>query len=120
MEQALAASIAYRDQIIAAHPPWAMPTYCAILKETNRSGVSGLSRVDRLEKSKGRFPRRLYWEAQWTIGGWAEHRKFSILKVWEEEAFEMALAARQTGLEAVAADTFSPFATRSTMRTRLA
>ena len=100
---------------------WAMPTYCAIIKKTNRSGVSGLSRVDRLERSNGRLRRRLYWEVQWPIEGCrAKHRKFSILKYGEEAAFEMAFAARQRGLEAVAAHTFSPFATRSKMRTRAA
>jgi hypothetical protein len=120
-EPALAAAIAYRDQIIAAHPPLAMPEYCAILKKTNRSGVSGLTRVDRLERSKGRLRRRVYWEAQWPIDGCrSKHRKFSILKYGEEAAFEMASAARQAGLEAVAAYTFSPFATRYTRRTRLA
>ena len=120
-EQALAAAIAYRDQIIAVHPPLPMPAYCAILKKTNRSGVSGLTRVDRLERSKGRLRRRLYWEAQWPIDGCrSKHRKFSILKYGEEAAFEMALAARHTGLEAVAAHTFSPFAVGAGRRTRSA
>ena len=120
-EAALAAAIAYRNQVIAAHPPLAMPAYCAILKKTNRSGVSGLTRVDRLERSKSRLRRRVFWEAQWPIDRCrSQHRKFSILKYGEEAAFEMALAARHTGLEALAAHTFSPFAAYSDRRTRSA
>jgi hypothetical protein len=120
-EQALAAATAYRDQVISVHPPLGMHEYCAIVKKTNRSGVSGLTRVDRLERIKGRLCRRLYWEAQWPIDGCrSKHRKFSVLKYGEEAAFEMALAARHTGLEAVAAHTFSPFAAYSGRRIRSA
>ena len=118
-EPALATAITYRDQIIAAHPPLAMPKYRDHL-ETNRSGVSGLRRVDRLERSKGRSVVGC-WEAEWPIDGCrAKHRKFSILKYGEKAAFEMAVAARQTALEALAADTFSPFAAYSGRRTRSA
>jgi hypothetical protein len=87
-----------------------MPAYCAILKKNNRSGVSGLMRVDRVEICKGRRQRKLYWEAQWPIGnGRARHRKFSILKYGEEEAYQLALAARATALQALSTRTCSPF-----------
>ncbi len=67
-EQALMAAQRYRDSLIQTYPPLAMPAYCAILKKNNRSGVSGLMRVDRVEVCKGRRQRKLYWEAQWPIG----------------------------------------------------
>lgn len=111
-EQALQAAQAYRDQLIQTHPPLALPAYCAILKKTNRSGMSGLTRVDRVELIKGRPVRRLYWEAQWPIGhGRAKHKKFSIL-YGETGAYEMALAARETALQALSDQTFSPFCPR--------
>ncbi len=108
--QALEAAHAYRDRLIQAHPPLAMPVYCAILKKNNRSGVSGLTRVDRWEVSNGRRRRRLYWEAQWPIGHCkSQHRRFSITKYGEEGAYLKALAAREAALRALSAQTFSPF-----------
>ena len=109
-EQALRAALQYRDRVIADHPPLAMPHYCAILKKTNRSGISRLTRVDRWERSKGRRYRRVFWEVQWPIGnGRAKHRKFSILKYGEDRALQMALAARETALQSLSEQTFSPF-----------
>lgn len=109
-EQAFQAALAYRNSIIETHPPFGKPEYCKILKKSNRSGVSGLKRVDRLELSKGRRMRRLYWEVQWPIeNGRSRHRKFSILKYGEEGAYQLALAARETALEGLASQTFSPY-----------
>lgn len=120
-EQALQAALAYRDTVIETHPPLSKPDYCAIVKKNNRSGVSGLSRVDGWDLSRGRRMRRLYWEVQWPIeNGRSRHRKFSILKYGEEGAYQLALAARETALEALASQTFSPYDTlsgRSGMRT---
>ncbi len=109
-EEAFQAAVAYRNALIETHPPLGKPDYCKILKKSNRSGVSGLNRVDRLELSKGRRMRRLYWEVQWPIeNGRSRHRKFSILKYGEEVAYQLALTARETALEALASQTFSPY-----------
>ena len=108
-EQALRAAIQYRDYVIAHHPSWPCRTI-AILKKNNRSGISGLTRVDRWERSKGRRYRRVFWEVQWPIGnGRAKHRKFSVLKYGEDRALQMALAARETALQSLSEQTFSPF-----------
>ena len=99
----------YRDYVIAHHHSWPCRTI-AILKKNNRSGISGLTRVDRWERSKGRRYRRVFWEVQWPIGnGRAKHRKFSILKYGEDRALQMALAARETALQSLSEQTFSPF-----------
>ena len=120
-EVALQAAQAYRDRLIQEHPPLSKPAYCAILKKTNRSGASGLTRVDRWELSKGKRVRRLYWEAQWPIENCkSKHRKFSILKYGEERAYQMALTARQTALQALASQTFSPFESRAFRNTQAA
>ena len=87
--------------------------YCAIRKKNNRSGISGLTRVDTWEMYKGRRFRRLYWDAQWPIGhGKAKHKKFSITKYGEEEAYLRAFTARATALKALSTQTFSPYETR--------
>ena len=112
-QQALLAAQAYRDELITSHPPLSKPVYCAILKKTNRSGISGLSRVDRWEVSGGRRVRRLYWEAQWPIENCrSRHKKVSILKYGEDEAYRRALKAREIGIKAISLQTFSPFASR--------
>ena len=109
-QQALDAAEAYRDATLQTHPPFSKPDYCAILKKNNRSGISGLTRIDRWELRRGRPVRRLCWEAQWPIGnGRSCHRKFSILKYGEEGAFRRALTAREKGLKALASETFSPY-----------
>ena len=96
-----------RDALVNAHPPFSKPAYCAIRKKNNRSGISGLMRVDRWDVQNGRRSRRLYWEAQWPIGnGKARHKKFSISKYGEEGAKRKALAARRAGLNALATQTF--------------
>ena len=96
-----------RDALINAHSPLTKPAYCAIRKKNNRSGISGLMRVDKWQVQNGRRARRLYWEAQWPIGnGKARHQKFSITKYGEEGAKRKALAARRAALKALATQTF--------------
>ena len=76
------------------------------------SGISGLTRVDTWELYKGRRFRRLYWDAQWPIGfGKTQHKKFSITKCGEDEAYLRARTARATALKALSSQTFSPFET---------
>jgi hypothetical protein len=109
----LPAAKAYRDELIASHPPLGKPIYCAIFKKTNRFGISGLSRIDRWEFSKRRRVRRLYWEAQWPIANFqSRHKKFSILKYGEDGAYRCTIKAREAGLKSISSQTFSPFASR--------
>lgn len=101
-EQAHQAAQLYRDALILAHPSLSKPAYCAILKKNNRSGISGLARVDRVEVFRGKHQHKLFWEAQRPIGnGRSRHRKFSILKYGEEGAYQLARAARETALHAL-------------------
>ena len=113
-QPALEAAQIYRDTLIKAHPPLSKPAYCAIRRKNNRSGISGLTRVDTWDLSRGRRRRRLFWEAQWPIGeGKSQHKRFSITKYGEEGTYQRALAARETALRALSSHTFSPFETRS-------
>jgi hypothetical protein len=106
-QRAFQATRLYRDALINGHPPLSKPAYCAIRKKNNRSGISGLMRVDTWQVQNGRRARRLYWEAQWPIGnGKARHKKFFITKYGEEGAKRKALAARRAALKALATQTF--------------
>ena len=111
---ALQASKLYRDKLVKTHPPLSKDAYCAIRKKNNRSGISGLTRVDTWQIYKGRRFCRFYWDAQWPIGHRkAQHKKFSITKYGEEEAYLRARIARATALKALSSQTFSPFETRT-------
>ena len=80
-QAALQAAHLYRNKLVKAYPPLSKAAYCAIRKKNNRSGISGLTRVDTWELYKGLRFRRLYWDAQWPIGHRrAQHKKFSITK----------------------------------------
>lgn len=112
-EQARQVAQLYRDALILAHPPLSKPAYCAIRKKNNRSGISGLTRVDRWDLVNGRRIRKLLWEAQWPIGnGKSQHKKFSITKYGERGAYLRALKARRQALNALAQE---PFSNASTM-----
>ena len=111
-QAALQAAQLYRNQLVKAYPPLSKAAYCAIRKKNNRSGISGLTRVDTWQMYRGRRFRRLYWEAQWPIGnGKAQHKKFSITKYGEDGAYLRAHTARKTALKALSTHTFSPFET---------
>ena len=108
-EHALRAAQLYRDTLIQAHPPLSRLASGARLSKNNHSGISGLTRVDRVELS-GRPQRRLCWEAHCPMGqGRAKRKRFSIRKYGEEGAYQMALAARAAALQALAIQTPSPF-----------
>ena len=116
-QHALQAAQWYRDTLVKAYPPLSKAAYCAIRKKNNRSGISGLTRVDTWALYRGRRVRRLYWDAQWPIGhGKAQHKKFSIAKYGEDGAYLRACTARKTGLTALSTHTFSPFETRTRRR----
>ena len=116
-QHALQAAQSYRDKLVKAYPPLNKAAYCAIRKKNNRSGISGLTRVDTWQMYKGRRFRRLYWDAQWPIGnGKAQHKKFSITKYGEHGAYRRAFTARKTALKALSTQTFSPFETGTKRR----
>jgi len=101
--KALDAAKIYRDSLIARLRPLTRPERCKIRKKNNRSGVSGVTRIDTLEKNRGRIYSRRYWLAQWPIGdGKAKMRKFSITRYGERGAFQRALQAKRKALRGLA------------------
>ena len=101
--KALDAAKLYRDSLVVNLRPLTRLEVCQIKKKNNRSGVSGVTRIDAIEQSRGRSHRRQYWLAQWPIGGGrANMKKFSVQRYGERGAFQQALRARQQALKRLA------------------
>jgi hypothetical protein len=58
----------YRDSLLASLRPFTRPERCRI-KKNNRSGISGVTKIDTWEQNRGRRYHRRYWLIKWPIGG---------------------------------------------------
>lgn len=93
-EAALAAAIAFRDQVLADIPPLTLREMCAVVRRNNKTGVPGVHRL----LNRGR-PK---WMAVLNLpDGRHPSRSFSIAKYGEEEAYRLAVAARAELLQQV-------------------
>ncbi len=100
--KALDEAKAYRDSLIAHLPPFTRLERCNIKRKNNRSGISGVTRIDGVTVSRGRSYHRRYWLAQWPIGnGKAQMKKFSIKQYGEQGAFRLAVRARREALKSL-------------------
>lgn len=92
-EAALEQARAYRDAVLAAVPPRTNHEQATQLRRTNRSGISGVCRVE--------LKTDAYWQAQLTTS--AEQRKvrFLVSQHGEEAARERAIEQRRRWLEAL-------------------
>ncbi|MDQ7990381.1 MAG: AP2 domain-containing protein [Candidatus Dactylopiibacterium sp.] len=103
----------YRDEVIARNPPFTMQEYSSIVKKNNRSGVVGVCRYCASEtRDLPEDKQRWFWVASWPLpDGRRKRVKFSIKKYGEEDAFQLALAARNEALRKVDGE-FDPGAAR--------
>jgi len=98
--KAFAQAKAYRDEVIAAHPPLSMQEYSSIRKKNNRSGVVGVCRYCASEtRDLPEDKQRWFWVASWPLpDGRRKRVKFSVKKYGEDGAFQRALDARNDAL----------------------
>jgi hypothetical protein len=97
--KALQAAVAYRDIIIATHAPLTRAEHCAIRKKNNRSGVSGVTRLEIMDRRCKNPVRTGYWLAKWPFdGGRFKQCLFSIQKYGERGAYFLAVRAREEAL----------------------
>ncbi len=115
--RALAAAKAYRDEIVAKHPPLSKREHAEILKKNNKSGVVGVCRYGVSGASpKAEADKRWFWVASWMLpDGRAKRVKFSVEKYGEEAAFKMAVKARRNAIREMPGN-FDPGATRRKKR----
>lgn len=111
--KSFSAAKAFRDEVVAQHPPLSMQEYSSIVKRNNRSGVVGVCRYCASEtRDLPSEKQRWFWVASWPMADGRRKRvKFSINKYGEDAAFDMALKARNEAL-AKLAGAFDPGAGR--------
>lgn len=115
--RAFAAARAFRDSIIARHPPLSRREYSNIVKKNNRSGVVGVCRycasgTRELPPAK----RRWFWVASWPLpSGKRKRVKFAVNKYGEDGAFRRALKARRQAMREIEGN-FDPGAVRRRVR----
>jgi hypothetical protein len=107
-QKALAAAKAFRDAVVARHPPLSRKDYCSILRRNNRSGYAGVSfHAEVIDTEKGPVERR-FWIARCPMEPWRTRLvKFSVAKYGAEGAFRRAVKARREALARLSG-TFSP------------
>lgn len=94
---------AWRDTIIAKHPPMSLMAFCSILRNNNTSGVAGISRTIKRNRAKsGRISEIAYWTSRIPMAdGKFRLYYFSVVKFGEEGAKQLAIDARMQGLSAL-------------------
>ena len=102
--KALQAAICYREQLLAEVNPFEHQLWRrAILRRNNTSGISGVSRHDKIVNPKT-GSRRVFWLAFWVNEhGATRQRKFSVMLYGELEAKQLAIAERERQLRRVCA-----------------
>ncbi|POO57098.1 hypothetical protein CTT39_08495 [Agrobacterium rosae] len=89
-EATYSAARAYRDAIIEAIPPATNHEQAVLLRKTNKSGISG---VRRLETREGDV-----WQATLTTNDGSKRENFSVTKFGEAKAKSMAIEQRRKWL----------------------
>ncbi|NTE88773.1 AP2 domain-containing protein [Agrobacterium rubi] len=92
-EAAYIAARAYRDAIIEAIPPATNHEQAVLLRKNNKSGISGVRRVETREGD--------VWQAMLTTNESVKRENFSVSKFGEQAAKSMAIAQRRKWLAAL-------------------
>jgi hypothetical protein len=93
----------FRDDVLINYPPTTRRQFCSAIRGNNRTGISGVyTYPKRYMLSNGRVRETWYWEANWPD---ENHQSvsvsFSVKTYGEDIAKQMAIRARQAGLETV-------------------
>jgi len=97
--KALRAARAFRNGVLASHPPMNRADYAAIKRKNNRSGTPGVIRYVAAEVGQAGVVEKAYWIAFWSMPeGKQARRKFSINKYGERAAHSRAKATRKQAL----------------------
>lgn len=98
-QRSLAEARDFRDSLLRRSRLMSKAEYVSILRKSNRSGVAGVCRAIGETRTGAKAA---YWIAFWPKeGGLRGSAKFSVSKHGEENAFSLAVEARENGLKSV-------------------
>lgn len=102
-EAALHAAQAWRDQLMQPMQPYSQQERVQRLRTNNTSGAPGVYRMKSTRlRSDGSVATYIHWEARTPEGAKPSRKKaFSILRHGEEQAYEMAIAARDAFVQSL-------------------
>lgn len=102
-EQALEAASLFRDQFLLTHPPISRREVCSVKRSNNTSGITGVcTYAKRYQRRDNTIKENWYWEASWpNERGESVKAIFSVNTYGESIARQMAIRARQEGLESL-------------------
>lgn len=98
--KSLAAAKKFRDKIEDSAEKYSVKDLAAVPSSRNKSGVVGV-RLHKQKDTRGDFEYHYwYWVAQWTnANGKRKTKAFSIHQHGDEEAYKLAVQAREDGVE---------------------
>jgi hypothetical protein len=101
--QAFAAATLFRDQFLLTHPPITRKEVCSVRRSNNTSGIAGVcTYAKRYKRRDNSIKENWYWEASWpNERGESVKAIFSVNTYGETIARQMAIRARQKGLNAL-------------------
>ncbi len=90
----------FRDKLEGRLKPYTTAMLAEFRSRRNTSGVVGVRLGARTVECDGEIRTYRFWVAQWTNGpGRRKSRSFSIARYGDDDAFEMAQAARRVGVQ---------------------
>lgn len=101
--QAFEAATLFRDQFLLTHPPITRKEVCSVKRSNNTSGIAGVcTYAKRYKRRDNSIKENWYWEASWpNERGESVKAIFSVNTYGETIARQMAIRARQKGLDAL-------------------
>lgn len=91
---------AYRDKIISTYRPFSRAELSNVGASKSKSGIVGVTLVEKIEKRNKTKHKYLFWKAWWSPKvGVRKTVSFSVNKHGYKKAFELAKKAREKGLK---------------------
>lgn len=99
--QALEKAREFRDELVGRYPPITRKEMCSIRRSNNKTGINGVcTYAKRYVRRDGSVKENWYWEASWpNQSGESIKAVFPVSKYGAEMARQMAINARQRGIE---------------------
>lgn len=89
----------YRDKIVAQTKPFTRAEISSMRRTKNKSGMVGVTLIEKFDKRKNKTHKYKYWKAWWSPEvGVYKTAMFSINKYGNKKALELAKKAREKGL----------------------